>query len=98
MKRKFNITMHVPLGNRNGTMCFDEEGNKINGILDVLGNKDSFVGTITKSGFIQLSGKMTSVLHSFPYKAEGTIINSNIRLDVMAQRYSFYITGEEVSI
>ncbi len=96
MKRKFNITMHVPLGNRHGTMCFTENNSTISGILEVLGSKDDFTGTLTESGTLEFTGKMTSLLHSFSYLAKGTILNSKLKVNVTGGRYSFYITGEEI--
>lgn len=52
MKRKFSITMYVPLGIRHGTMSFVEEHNVINGILEVFGNQDAFTGTLTETGIV----------------------------------------------
>lgn len=98
MERQFIITMHVPLGSRHGTMHFTEDRSKIHGVMEVLGNKDSFTGKLTKSGNIEITGKMTSLLHSFSYRAKGTIKNSKMNLSVVGDRYSFCITGEETNI
>lgn len=73
MKRKFNITMYVPLGNRKGTISFDKINSQITGTLCILGNEDSFTGTIDENGFIEFKGKITSLLHSFYYCAKGKI-------------------------
>ena len=98
MERKFSITMHAPLGVRHGTMSFNEENSTIDGTLELLGNKSTFKGTITEDGTVEFSGKMTSRLHSFSYFANGTIIHSDLKLNVIGDRYSFCITGEEINL
>ncbi len=97
MERKFNITMRVPLGNRCGTLCFTQQNSKITGTINVLGNENPFTGTIDNNGFLEFTGKLRSLFHSFSYIAKGYIINSVIKLEVTGERYSLYITGEEIS-
>lgn len=96
MERKFDITMHAPLGLRHGTMCFTECDGNISGILELLGGRHMFTGRITGNGTIGFSGNLASKLHSFAYLARGTIIQSELKLDVTGSRYSFRITGEEI--
>lgn len=96
MNRKFNITMHAPLGLRHGTLCFTEYSGNIRGTLTLLGGSDSFTGHITEKGIIEFSGRLTSKLHSFSYSAKGNIANSMLTLDVIGDRYSFRITGNEI--
>ena len=96
MKRNFNITMHVPLGCRHGTLCFTEEQSVIWGFLEVLGNRDSFTGTLTQTGHMEITGRMTSLLRSFSYIAKGTLRDTQLKLNVTGDRYSFRITGKEI--
>lgn len=96
MERKFDITMHAPLGLRHGTMIFTEKNNNISGTLELLAGKNNFTGTITENGTIEFSGKIASKLHSFTYIAKGRIIQSKLEIDVTGNRYSFCITGEEI--
>ncbi len=96
MERKFEITMHAPLGKRHGSMRFTEKDGNISGMLELLGGKDSFKGTVAENGTIKFSGEITSRLHSFAYLAMGTITGSDMKLNVTGDRYSFRITGEEI--
>ena len=73
MERIFDITMHVPLGSRSGTLCFTAEQNRIHGILEILGGKNSFTGTLAADGSTEFGGQITSLFHSFSYLARGTI-------------------------
>lgn len=98
MKRKFDITMHVPLGRRHGTLLYSEDNSAVSGILEILGNKSPFTGSLTDNGIVEFTGKIKSILHSFRYIARGRITGSHIKLDVIGSRYSFCITGEEISI
>ena len=96
MEREFDITMHVPLGRRRGTLRFTEDGGELRGTLEALGKKDSFTGTIDENGNLKFTGKMSSILRTFPYHAEGQIRGAEIELAVKGDRYSFRITGEEL--
>lgn len=98
MERKFNIVMRVPIGRRHGTLTYSENNSAISGILEILGNKSSFTGSCTSDGAVEFTGKIKSLFRIFSYIARGTITDSGINLDVLAGRYSFRITGEEISI
>ena len=98
MERKFNITMYALLGMRHGTMSFNQENSIIDGTLELLGNKGACKGIITEDGKVEFSEKITSRLHSFSYFANGTIIHSDLKLNVIGDRYSFCITGEEINL
>ncbi len=98
MEQKFNITMYVPLGIRHGTIQFNEEHSAIRGLLDVLGSKDTFTGTLTEDGAVEFTGTMTSLLHTFSYLAKGTIKGSQLQLTVTGDRYSFRISGEKTKV
>lgn len=86
--------MHAPLGPRKGRLCFCGSSSGINGILEVLGSSEPFCGTIADDGRIEFSGKMPSLLLSFPYIAEGYVADSGIELIVTGNRYRLRITGE----
>ena len=96
MERKFNITMHAPLGLRHGTLYFTECNGNISGTLVLLGGSGSVTGHITEEGIVEFAGKLVAKLHSFSFLAKGTITDSKLKLDVTGGRYSFRITGEEI--
>lgn len=96
MERKFNITMRVSLGVRRGTMSFTEDPPEVHGVLEILGGKDKFTGTLTENGIMEIRGKITSLLHTFSYHAKGTIANSHLTLSMTTDKHSFFITGEEI--
>lgn len=98
MERNFKITMHVPLGRRSGKLCLREEKGTLGGTLEVLGSKGDFTGTLTADGLLDFTGKMTSLLRSFFYRATGRITGHSLELAVKGDRYSFRITGEEMDV
>ena len=65
MERKFDITMHVPLGIRRGTLCFSEHNGYISGTLALLGSTAPVSGHIDKLGTVEFSGKLATKLQSF---------------------------------
>ena len=95
MERIFDITMHVPLGSRSGTLCFTAEQNRIHGILEILGGKNSFTGTLAADGSTEFGGQITSLFHSFSYLARGTISEGKLELKISGGRYMFNVTGTE---
>lgn len=95
MERIFDITMHVPLGSRSGTLCFTAEQDRIHGILEILGGKNSFTGTLSAEGSMEFGGQLTSLFHSFSYVASGTLSDGRLELKINGGRYLFNVTGTE---
>lgn len=96
MERKYNIIMSVPLGNRYGTLAFTENDGNIIGILTILENQDTFMGTIGSDGALEFSGKIESLLRVIAYNAKGKITGSKIELHLSGTKDNFFITGEEI--
>lgn len=96
MEHRFDITMHVPLGRRHGTVYMTEENSEVCGVLEVLGGRDPFTGTLTEAGELEITGRMRTGLCSFSYTARGTVNGTGLKLNVTGGRYSFCITGEEI--
>lgn len=95
MTRNYDIIMHVPLGNRKGTLMFAQENGKIDGVLHVFGRDHPLSGTMTDQGMLKFSGQITSILCTFSYEAEGEITNGKLKLTAVGERYQFTITGKE---
>lgn len=96
MERRFNITMHAPLGPRYGQLRFTQCSDSISGTLALLGSNNPFTGHITENGLIEFSGKLTSKINSFSYFANGTIKASELMLNLVGDRYAFRIIGQEI--
>ncbi len=96
MERRFKITMHVPLGLRAGTLRFTQESTSVYGVMDILGCKSIFSGTLSEEGAAYLEGFMNSPVRSFPFTAKGTILASHLTLAIQGQRHLLSVTGEEI--
>ncbi len=97
MQRQFTVTLHVPLGERRGTLCFTRQDGAINGTLEALGKQSPFSGTASADGRLRLDGHMHAPRRSFPFHAEGYANGNTLELIVTGDRYAFRITGEEAS-
>ena len=96
MERSFKITMHVPLGLRAGTLKFTQENSTVYGVMDILGCKSVFSGTLSPEGTANLEGFLNSVIRSFPFTATGIIFASHLKLTIEDQRHPLYVTGDEI--
>lgn len=96
MNRKFNITMHVPLGIRCGTLSIKQDQNIITGILDILGRKTEFLGSINKNDIFEFTGDLITPLLSFPFSAKGKITNNTVNFKLKGNRYLMTVTGKEI--
>lgn len=96
MEQIFNIQMMVPLGRRVGTLSFEEnEKQNITGRLKLFKNETPFTGKMTSDGEITFSGQLVMLTRIFPYKAQGRVDGSKIKLELVGDNRCFTILGEE---
>lgn len=95
MQRQFAVTLHVPLGERHGTLRFTQRDGTVSGTLEAFGAQSPFSGTASADGHLQLDGRMHAPRRSFPFCAEGYANGNTLELTVAGDRYAFRITGEE---
>ncbi len=100
MTEKFyRIRLVVPLGVRNGTMTLHETEGNIDGWLSVMGEKNSFSGTLTENGQITVAGTLRTLIATIYYSAVGTISGREILMNLKTNSGAYYsISGEEFFI
>lgn len=91
--------MIVPLGRRIGTLSFKKSGGQdIDGTLNLFQNETPFTGKLTPEGKIAFSGQMITLTRAFPYRAQGRVDGTKIKLEVVGDDCRFTISGEEVNL
>ncbi|MGN0799910.1 MAG: hypothetical protein ACI4NU_05700 [Christensenellales bacterium] len=92
-KRKYQIQMRTPLGNRTGTLEVQIEKNIIKGHLDVLKHLEPFEGNIDENGHCSINGRLVTLMSAIPYTATGQITPDSLHLSLKGGRNLFPITG-----
>ncbi len=99
VERNYQICLLAPLGERNGTMYFHETGGKVDGYLNVLNEKNSFCGVLSKDGALTLTGGIRTLISTLQYTATGMISGRNILLNLKMDsdsRAQYQVSGEEL--
>lgn len=97
-KRKFEIAMTVPIGVKYGTLSFEEDSGRINGILDILHHQNTIIGNISAEGSLYFIGEIVTLVRTFPYEARGTISGGKLSAEIKGERISYTLSGREVSL
>ncbi|MGN1191391.1 MAG: hypothetical protein ACI4S0_01860 [Dorea sp.] len=96
LKRKYNILMETPIGDRPGTMEVQIEYGQVNGCLNVLEHSETFEGEIDEQGNCCISGKIITLLNTIPYTATGRIETDTLELALKGKKNIFNITGTRI--
>ena len=98
-EKNYRICLTAPLGARNGTMVFHETGGKVDGWLNVMNEKNSFSGVLSKDGQLTISGVLRTLISTMHYTAAGTISGRKILLNLKMDSGAYYpVSGEEFHI
>ena len=85
--------METLLGQRPGRMRLTIKGTKIDGFLNILGNKNPFHGELDDNGAYVLFGRIKTLVRTIEYKATGSADEKRINLTLFGQRDGFHLTG-----
>lgn len=89
----YMVIMHTPLGRKQGAMLLTIHGNKIDGLLDILGNKNAVRGEIDDNGVCKLFGYIKTLVRKIEYTAIGRADESEINLTLQDERNIFHLYG-----
>lgn len=93
MKKKYDIVMKTPLGERYGTIVLNCENNRLFGEIDLLKASQPFAGMVDENGNCSFCGTLISLVRTIAYKAVGKISENAIDLMLTGERNEFHITG-----
>lgn len=89
----YDVVMQTLLGQRHGTMLMKVHGNKIDGFLNILGNRTPFQGELDNNGVCILSGCIKTLVRTIEYEATGSADEKEIDLTLHGQRDIFHLNG-----
>ena len=93
--RSFKITMKVPLGKREGRISWEEKGNLLEGIFDIMGYANRFTGKL-ETGHLSIEGTLTTLMRTIAYTAAGELNEGRLNLLLTEARHDYLIEGIEI--
>lgn len=94
-KHCFAIQMQTPLGARHGTLELRMSGPSVNGELRMFQKSSPVTGCLDADGHCRLYGRLSTLMNSFYYEAEGQISAGRLRLTLSAGTHVYTVTGQE---
>lgn len=88
-EHNYKIFLETPLGSRKGVMHLYIDNAKVNGYLDLLGQRQPISGEINEDGNCSLSGRLKTLVSEFSYKATGYINDVSVDLIIVGGQNSF---------
>lgn len=89
----YDIVMETSLGQRCGKMMLIINGTKIDGFLNILGNKSPVHGELDDYGGCVLLGSIKTLVRTIEYVATGSADEKKINLTLCGQRDVFHVNG-----
>lgn len=93
LKYEYMVVMQTPLGKKHGTMFLTIRGNRMNGLLDILGNQNAVRGEIDDHGVCKLCGHFMTLVRKIEYTATGHADEREIDLMLQGERNTFHLFG-----
>lgn len=82
----YDIVAATPMGNQDGKLILKVNGNKLSGVLAIMGKENPFSdGTIDDDGNISFGGKIKGGIAKVDYSATGTITGGKIKLTLKSK-------------
>lgn len=94
---KYRASINTPMGPMNGVITLmSKENNSVQGMIEIIGMKNSFSGMKMQENAAKFSGKFNTPLGSIEYNATCTVINNNLELVANTNKGNFKIQGVRV--
>ena len=94
MELVYKAYMNTPIGKKNGVVRANVDGGSIDGMIEILGRKQAFKGTVSADGSCRIEGEITTLLRTFSYTAKGNVDEESIRLLLDGDRNSYELIGK----
>lgn len=92
-EQKYYVSLHTPLGRRNGTLLARMNGSALTGTLTILNHTQPFTGEVDERGNCKISGTFITLVRTVPYIATGQISDTALTLDLSGDRNHFKLSG-----
>lgn len=93
----YHIDLATQMGIKHGELFLSVIDNKIDGIMNILGEQQSCSGERNSDGSCILFGKLKTKLSVFDYTAVGYFDKDSILLDLKYKQGIFRLTGRQIT-
>ena len=93
---KYASSLNTPMGPLNGTITLQCNGNQVQGILEIMGMRNTFQGRKTKENACAFQGNLNTPMGNISYDATCTVMNNQLELAANTNKGNFRIMGKRV--
>lgn len=93
MNGTYNVTLHTPIGVKNGTITFFNKNEMLNGSIRTMGNTSFFMNGKTHGNSFEFSGILNAGFFRISYTAKGTVIGDVLKAVASTKIGTFQING-----
>ncbi len=94
---KYKITLHSPMGLKDGKLTLIEDGASLSGVLSLLGCESSFGGGSIEDGRYSFHARLITPLGDVPCRVEGEIFGDMLVGVSHSGKGSMSITGKRIN-
>jgi len=89
----YDIVLSTPLGQRRGTMTMSIGGQKIEGVFDIMRNRNPFWGQMGENGDFRIQGRLITLVRTIEYTACGHLDRETVELTLQEKRGRLHVSG-----
>lgn len=94
---KYRASINTPMGAINGVITLmTNQDNSVQGIVEMMGMKNSFKGTKVQENVAKFSGNFNTPLGNMTYNATCSVTNNHLELMANTNKGNFKIQGVRV--
>jgi len=93
---KYSASLNTPMGNINGTITLVSSRNDVQGIIELMGMKNSFNGTRSNDNECSFSGRFNTPIGNIEYNAKCVVFNDTLELMANTNKGNFKLMGKRI--
>ena len=93
---KYSASINTPMGAINGMITLMSNNNSVQGIIEMMGMKNTFNGSKIKDDAAKFSGNFNTPLGNIEYNATCTVMGDTLELIANTNKGNFKIQGKRV--
>ncbi len=91
---EYNAALNTPMGTINGKIILNSRGNLAEGIIEIMGMRNTFKGMMVKPNVAKFSGNFNTPIGNIEYNAMCTVMNDILELSANTNKGNFKIHGK----
>lgn len=96
MNGVYNIIVHTPMGAELGRLTLLVKGDKLNGILSIIGCEADFTDGKVSGNNFEFTGELHKILERYHFTAKGTVDGDKLKAEADTKFGKLPITGTRI--